>query len=141
MKDQFLIKVVYDRKIWVLSTVCGGVYFFNQKPLRANSKPQKIYDTKDSYPVCRELVKQNKTRNNPGQVGLLVKASPCYIKVVGSSLGQDTYKIQPALAGVAQRIECQPANQRVPSSIPSWGTRLGLRARSPVGSAQEATTH
>ena len=30
-----------------------------------------------------------------------------------------------ALAGVAQWIECQPANQRVTGSIPSQGTRLG----------------
>ena len=30
-----------------------------------------------------------------------------------------------ALAGVAQWIECGPANQRVTGSIPSQGTRLG----------------
>ena len=30
-----------------------------------------------------------------------------------------------ALAGVAQWIECRPANQRVASSIPSQGTCLG----------------
>ena len=30
-----------------------------------------------------------------------------------------------ALAGVAQWIECQPANQRVSSSIPSQDTCLG----------------
>ena len=30
-----------------------------------------------------------------------------------------------ALAGVAQWTECQPANQRVTGSIPSWGTCLG----------------
>ena len=34
-------------------------------------------------------------------------------------------KILPALAGVAQWIECQPANQRVMGSIPSQGTCLG----------------
>ena len=32
-----------------------------------------------------------------------------------------------ALAGVAQWIECLPANQRVTSSIPSQGTCLGCR--------------
>ena len=32
-----------------------------------------------------------------------------------------------ALAGVAQWIECGPANQRVASSIPSDGTCLGCR--------------
>ena len=32
-----------------------------------------------------------------------------------------------ALAGVAQWIECGPANQRVASSIPSEGTCLGCR--------------
>ena len=32
-----------------------------------------------------------------------------------------------ALAGVAQWIECQPANQRVSGSIPSQGTCLGCR--------------
>ena len=30
-----------------------------------------------------------------------------------------------AMAGVAQWIECQPANQRVTSSVPSQGTHLG----------------
>ena len=30
-----------------------------------------------------------------------------------------------ALAGVAQWIECRPANQRVAGSIPSQGPRLG----------------
>ena len=33
----------------------------------------------------------------------------------------------PALAGVAQWIECQPMNQRVTGSIPSQGTCLGCR--------------
>ena len=33
----------------------------------------------------------------------------------------------PALAGVAQRIERWPANQRVTGSIPSQGTCLGCR--------------
>ena len=37
------------------------------------------------------------------------------------------------LAGVAQWIECRPANQRVASSIPSLGHMPGLWARSPVG--------
>ena len=32
-----------------------------------------------------------------------------------------------ALAGVAQWIECWPANQRVVVWIPSWGTGLGCR--------------
>ena len=39
----------------------------------------------------------------------------------------------PALAGVAQRIECQPANQRVASSIPSQGTCLGCRPGPQLG--------
>ena len=46
-----------------------------------------------------------------------------------------------ALAGVAQWIECQPANQRATSSIPCLRHMAGLRARSPVGGAQAATTH
>ena len=33
---------------------------------------------------------------------------------------------QMALAGAAQWIECQPANQRVTGSIPSQGTCLGF---------------
>ena len=37
------------------------------------------------------------------------------------------------LAGVAQWIECRPANQRVAGSIPSLGHMPGLQARSPVG--------
>ena len=40
-----------------------------------------------------------------------------------------------ALACVAQWIECQPANQRVASSIPSLGHMPGLQARSLVGGA------
>ena len=47
----------------------------------------------------------------------------------------------PALAGVAQWIANQPVNQKVAGSIPSQGTCLGCRARSLVGSTQEATTH
>ena len=46
-----------------------------------------------------------------------------------------------ALAGVAQWIECWPANQSVAGSIPSLGHMSGLQARSPVGGAREATTH
>ena len=45
-----------------------------------------------------------------------------------------------ALATVAQWIECQPANQRVADSIPSWHMP-GLQARSPVEGVQEAVTH
>ena len=46
-----------------------------------------------------------------------------------------------ALAGVVQSIEWWLANQRVASSIPSLEHMPGLQARSPVGGAQEATTH
>ena len=50
--------------------------------------------------------------------------------------------VSPALASVAQWIECGPANQRVTISIPSaWKHTPGLWARSPVGGAQDATTH
>ena len=49
-------------------------------------------------------------------------------------------RMEYALAGVAQWIECQPENQRVASSIPSIGHMHGLRVRSPVGGTQ-ATTH
>ena len=45
------------------------------------------------------------------------------------------------LAGVAQWIECQPANQKVTCSIPCLGHMPGLWARSPVEGAGEATTH
>ena len=38
-----------------------------------------------------------------------------------------------ALAGVAQWIEVGPANQRVTSSIPSQGTRLGCRPGPQLG--------
>ena len=38
-----------------------------------------------------------------------------------------------ALAGVAQWTQCPPANQRVPSSIPSLEHMPGLLAGSPVG--------
>ena len=43
-----------------------------------------------------------------------------------------------ALAGVAQWIERQPANQKVTGSIPSQGTCLGCRPGPPVGGMQEA---
>ena len=45
--------------------------------------------------------------------------------------GRKERKKERTLAGVAQWIEHWPVNQRVP----------GLLARSPVGGAQEATTH
>ena len=38
-----------------------------------------------------------------------------------------------ALAGVAQWIECWPANQRVTGSIPSQGTCLGCRPSHQLG--------
>ena len=46
-----------------------------------------------------------------------------------------------ALAGVAQWIECPPANQKVARSIPILGHVPGLLARSPVEGTREATTH
>ena len=49
-------------------------------------------------------------------------------------------KAKRALDGMPQWIECQPVNQRVTSSNLS-GYLPGLQARSPVGGAQEATTH
>ena len=57
---------------------------------------------------------------------------------VALSLGKRHLKTNTfALAGVAQRIEHQPVNQRVTSSIPSqgiWSRHMTrLRARSPVG--------
>ena len=45
------------------------------------------------------------------------------------------------LAGVAQWVECQPANQRVAGLIPSLGYMPGLQARFSVGGMQDATTH
>ena len=45
-----------------------------------------------------------------------------------------------ALANGGSVVECQPANQRVVGTIPSLGHMPGLRAKSPVGGAQEATT-
>ena len=46
-----------------------------------------------------------------------------------------------SLAGVAQWIECPLAHQRVAGPIPSLGHTPGLWVRSPVGGAQEKTTH
>ena len=37
----------------------------------------------------------------------------------------DNQEVKEALADVAQWVEYQPANQRVASPIPSWGTCLG----------------
>ena len=45
-----------------------------------------------------------------------------------------------ALAGVAQWVEHQPANPKAAISIPQSGHMPGLRARSPVGCVQEATS-
>ena len=50
-------------------------------------------------------------------------------------------KMKPALPGMAQWIEHRPSNRRVTGSIPSLGHMPGLQARSPVGGAQEVTTH
>ena len=41
-----------------------------------------------------------------------------------------------ALAGVAQWIECWPANQRVASSIPSQSTCLGCRPGPQLGACE-----
>ena len=48
-------------------------------------------------------------------------------------------KIVPALGGVAQWIECQPANRGVPGSNPGQGTWLGCRPGPQLGGVQEAT--
>ena len=47
---------------------------------------------------------------------------------------------QLSLAGVAQWIECWPANQRVTSSIPSQGACLGCRP-GPEQGAHESQPH
>ena len=44
-----------------------------------------------------------------------------------------------ALTGLAQWIECRPANQKVTGLMPNQGTFLGCGARSPVGGVPEAT--
>ena len=41
-----------------------------------------------------------------------------------------------ALAGVAQWVECQPVNQRVTSSIPSQGARLGCGPGPQLGACE-----
>ena len=51
------------------------------------------------------------------------------------------FKINWALAGVAQWIERWPANQRVAGSIPSQGTCLGFCPGLLVGGTREATIH
>ena len=47
--------------------------------------------------------------------------------------GPQLEKKSQAQAAVAQWIERWPANHRVPSSIPSWGTCLGCRPGSQYG--------
>ena len=49
-------------------------------------------------------------------------------------------RTQSTLAGVAQCIECQLANQRVTDSIPSQGTSLDCRPGSQLG-AHERQPH
>ena len=44
-----------------------------------------------------------------------------------NSMVETARKTDTHLTGVAQWIECQPANQRVAGSIPSQGTYLGCR--------------
>ena len=66
--------------------------------------------------------------------------------MISWKLKEETFKLinvnSVTLAGMAQWIECLTASQRVSGSIPSQGTYLGcVWARSPVGGAQEATTH
>ena len=46
-----------------------------------------------------------------------------------TSFNNEFLKGNPALAGVAQCIECRLVNQRVTSFIPSHGTCRGLQAR------------
>ena len=49
----------------------------------------------------------------------------CYYRL--DNLSYEFKNLNVALAGVAQWIECQPANQQVAGSIPIEGTRLGRR--------------
>ena len=60
-------------------------------------------------------------------------------KLQKSSVPHLTF-VTSALAGVAQWIECQPANQRVADSIPSQGTCLGFRP-GPQWEAHERQPH
>ena len=46
----------------------------------------------------------------------------------------------PALAGVTQWIECQPANRKVTGSIPSQGTCLGCRPGPQLGACERQPT-
>ena len=63
----------------------------------------------------------------------------CKKKSINLSEGHNYKSI--VLTGVAQWVEHQPVNQRITGSIPSLGHMPGLQVRSPVGGAQEATTH
>ena len=49
------------------------------------------------------------------------------LRRAGLMSGGGRRKMDGALAGVAQWIECQPVNQKVAGSIPSQGTCLGCR--------------
>ena len=72
---------------------------------------------------------------NPQPVALL---SSMLASFSGSLFLGGFKKASGVLAGVAQWIECQPANQRVTSSIPSQGTCLG---QVPSWGMQKATPH
>ena len=69
-------------------------------------------------------------------VAQLVRELSGNSKVMGSIPGQGTHSNQPALAGVAQWIECQPVNQRVAGSIPSQGTCVGCRPGPQYGASE-----
>ena len=59
------------------------------------------------------------------------------LKEIDSSNGADVRNPSPhALAGVAQRTECQPANQTVSSSIPNQGTYLGCKPGPQLGACK-----
>ena len=66
------------------------------------------------------------------------KSSICHSSKAGRSTTH--LKRKPALAGVAQWIECWPVNQRVTGSIPSQGT-YWVASQVPSRDAQETTTH
>ena len=61
----------------------------------------------------------------------------------GKDVGQlkKIQEMQPSPGWCGSVVECQPVNQRATGSIPSSGHMPGLRAPSPVGGTQEATTH
>ena len=122
------------------SSECASCYLVPALVRHTQCRNQKMrreaLATKTSWPECSHWVSARRGENDlklsiqkskhTVHKGDICKESPDIINHNGD---------QPAVAGVAQWIEHQPANLNVASSIPSQGTCLGCL----IGDVREAT--